>query len=123
MTKIPSLPDNIAGAERRPGARSAALQPSERLPFKHPDSSRAEKETKAPTLAPAELLTSPKLDLTFLYLLNLNALVREGQKGGWDLRVRGVQKEDGGVRGVECHKATAVQGCLSLQGSTPLLSW
>lgn len=28
-----------------------------------------------------------------------------------------------GAGRVECHKATAVQGCLSLQGSTPLLSW
>lgn len=69
---------------------------------------------------PAELFTSPNLDLTFLDLI---ALVREGQMGGWDLRVRGVQKRGGSVGGVECHKATAVQGCLSLQGSTPLLSW
>lgn len=41
--------------------------------------------------APAELFTSPKLDSTFL--LDLIALVRKGQMGGWDLRVRGVQKK------------------------------
>lgn len=118
MTKQPSLHGNIGGAGRPLGPQSAALQ---LLPFKHPNSGKAEK-IKPPMPAPAELFTSPKLDLIFLFLLNLIALVRGGaDRGRGDLRVRGVQK--GGCWGVECHKATAVQGCLSLQGSTPRLSW
>lgn len=78
MTKQPSLYGNIRGAGRLLGPQSAALQ---LLPFKHPNSGKAE-EIKPPTPAPAELFTSPKLDLTFLYLLNLIALVRGGADGG-----------------------------------------
>lgn len=80
-------------------------------------------EINPPRPAPAELFTSPKPDSTSLYLLNLIALVREGQMG---LGSQGERCAKGGWRFwgvVECHKATAVQGCLSLQGSTPLLSW
>lgn len=47
----------------------------------------------------------------------------EGADGGVGSQgERCAKKGGGGVGVVECHKATAVQGCLSLQGSTPLLS-
>lgn len=78
MTKQPILHDNTGGAGRLLGPQHAAFQ---MLPFKHPDSGKAE-EIKPPTPAPAELFTGPKLDLTFLNLLNLIALVRGGADGG-----------------------------------------
>lgn len=82
MTKQPSLHANVAGAGRLLGPQSATLELSERLLFKHPNSCKAEKCTGALMPAPAELFTSPKLNLTFL--LDLIALVRKGQMGeGW----------------------------------------
>lgn len=126
MTNRPSLHDNIAGVGQLPGPQSAVLALSKRFSLKHPNSGKAEKSTvhwgHQTSNARSCRVVHPQ-NLTFLYLLNLTVLVREGQKGGQGLRVRGVQKRERRIGSVECHKATAVQGCLSLQGNTPLLSW
>lgn len=50
--------------------------------------------------------------------------MKGGGISGWEVCKKREGWGGGGHRGTEeCHKATAVQGCLSLQGSTPLLSW
>lgn len=100
MTKQPSLHENDAGVGRLLGPQIYNVWTIRTVPIQNIQKAvrrrkaRHTGEIKPPLPAPAELFTSPKLDSTFLYLLNLITLVREGQIGGagWDLWMRSVQK-------------------------------
>lgn len=62
-------------------------------------------------------------DFTFVCVVGYLASVRKGVSGGGAEGGEVCKTDEVYMSGGWGHKATAVHGCLSLQGSTPLLSW